>query len=53
MAPLRLIFENADEGGDDIKLIFKDGDDLRQDMLTLQMIRIIDKLWKDQGLDLR
>ena len=53
MAPLRLIFQNADEGGDDVKLIFKAGDDLRQDMLTLQMIRIIDKLWKDQGMDLR
>ncbi|XP_043201055.1 phosphatidylinositol 4,5-bisphosphate 3-kinase catalytic subunit delta isoform-like [Amphibalanus amphitrite] len=53
MAPLRLIFRNGDEGGDDVNLIFKSGDDLRQDMLTLQMIRIIDKLWKDQGLDLR
>lgn len=27
--------------------------DLRQDMLTLQMIRIMDKLWKDEGLDFR
>ncbi len=27
--------------------------DLRQDMLTLQTIRIMDKLWKDEGLDFR
>ena len=25
----------------------------RQDVLTLQMLRIMDKLWKEEGLDLR
>lgn len=53
MRPLWLVLQNDDPFGDDIYLIFKSGDDLRQDMLTLQMIRIMDKLWKNEGLDLR
>lgn len=53
MRPLWLVFENTDPFGDDIYLILKHGDDLRQDMLTLQMLRIMDKLWKREGLDLR
>ena len=51
-APLWLVFKNADPIGDDIWLIFKSGDDLRQDLLTLQMLGIMDKIWKAEGLDL-
>ena len=51
-APLWMVFENADPLGSDIYLIFKSGDDLRQDILTLQMLGIMDKIWKLEGLDL-
>ncbi|CAH1115059.1 unnamed protein product [Psylliodes chrysocephalus] len=53
MRPLWIVFENSDAYGDDVYIIFKNGDDLRQDMLTLQMIKIMDRLWKREGLDLR
>jgi phosphatidylinositol-4,5-bisphosphate 3-kinase len=49
--PLWLVFQNADPKGSDPYVIFKSGDDLRQDMLTLQMIRIMDHLWKKSDLD--
>ncbi|CAH1258936.1 PIK3C2B [Branchiostoma lanceolatum] len=51
--PLRLAFSNADSFGEEIQAMYKVGDDLRQDMLTLQMIRIMNKLWLREGLDLR
>ncbi|XP_055904205.1 phosphatidylinositol 4,5-bisphosphate 3-kinase catalytic subunit beta isoform [Eupeodes corollae] len=53
MRPLWVVFENADMLCDDIYIIFKNGDDLRQDMLTLQMLRVMDQLWKNEGLDFR
>lgn len=51
--PLMLDFENADPTGTDIRIILKIGDDLRQDMFTLQMLRIMDRLWKNAGYDFR
>ena len=50
--PLWLVFENADEYAAEIAIMFKAGDDLRQDMLTLQMIAVMDRLWLDSKLDL-
>ena len=51
-APLWLVFKNLDPRGDNIWLIFKSGDDLRQDLLTLQMLGIMDNIWKEELLDL-
>lgn len=57
--PLKLAFRSCEESCNKaIKFhtydtIFKMGDDLRQDMLAIQMIRIMEKLWLREGLDLR
>ena len=34
------------------RLILKLGDDLRQDMITLRMLSLFEKLWEEDGLDL-
>ncbi|KAJ1529587.1 hypothetical protein ONE63_006357 [Megalurothrips usitatus] len=49
--PLKINFIGCNSGI--IPAIFKVGDDLQQDMLTIQMIRIMDKLWLKEGLDLK
>ncbi|XP_060694930.1 phosphatidylinositol 4-phosphate 3-kinase C2 domain-containing subunit alpha isoform X1 [Hemiscyllium ocellatum] len=51
--PLKVTLVNADPLGDEINVMFKIGEDLRQDMLALQMIKIMDKIWLQEGLDLR
>lgn len=51
--PLWLCFVSADPVGKDLYVMFKDGDDLRQDLLTLQMFRIMDSIWRREGLDLK
>lgn len=55
--PLYLTWSNALDYAafyrDSYELIFKHGDDLRQDMLTLQMLKLMDLCWKSEGLDLK
>ncbi|XP_052803955.1 phosphatidylinositol 4,5-bisphosphate 3-kinase catalytic subunit delta isoform-like isoform X3 [Mya arenaria] len=51
--PLYLVWTNADSEGQEIHIIYKSGDDLRQDMLTLQMLEVMDSIWQAEGLDLR
>ncbi|KAH3764589.1 phosphatidylinositol-4,5-diphosphate 3-kinase [Pelomyxa schiedti] len=51
--PLWLVFRNSEQTAPPILVIFKTGDDLRQDILTLQMLRLMDSMWKNSGLDLR
>eukprot|EP00047_Mylnosiga_fluctuans_P024651 m.166145 g.166145 ORF g.166145 m.166145 type:complete len:1343 (+) comp9898_c0_seq4:65-4093(+) len=50
--PLWIALENTDPAGEELAILAKCGDDLRQDMLTLQMITVMDKLWQHKGLDL-
>ncbi|VDN27250.1 unnamed protein product [Gongylonema pulchrum] len=54
--PLRLTWTNPEPlarlHSETHEIIFKNGDDLRQDMLTLQVMRIMDALWKSRDYDL-
>lgn len=49
--PLKICFIGSDRLP--LPAIFKAGDDLQQDMLTIQLVRIMDKLWLKEGLDLK
>ena len=51
--PLWLVFENAEQGCQPFLTLFKSGDDLRQDLLTLQLLKIMDTIWKSEGMDLK
>ena len=51
LSPLKLAFR--DVNGTTQNVIFKRGDDCRQDQLCVQLISLIDKLWKRENLDLQ
>ena len=54
MRPLWITLASADPvPAPATSVIFKVGDDLRQDMLVLNAFSLMDRLWKQDGLDLR
>ena len=51
--PLWLTFENADPSGSPIVCMLKCGDDLRMDMVTLQIFLAMQTLWFENGLPVK
>jgi phosphatidylinositol-4,5-bisphosphate 3-kinase len=44
---------DASRDRDTYTVMYKNGDDLRQDQLTLQLLTVMDQLWKADGMDLK
>ena len=51
--PLWLVLKNADDLGEDLIVLFKAGDDLRMDIVTLQLFKIMQTLWFQNKLSLK
>ncbi|ELP85169.1 phosphatidylinositol-4,5-bisphosphate 3-kinase catalytic subunit beta isoform, putative [Entamoeba invadens IP1] len=52
--PILLVFQSSAIFTQQLtRFIFKVGDNLMQDMLTLQMFKLMDGMWKKEGLDFR
>ena len=51
--PLWLTFRNSDPLGDDIVVMLKCGDDLRMDMVTMQLFKAMQTLWFENQLKVK
>jgi len=51
--PIKISMKNLEVEQNNFNILYKIGDDLRQDSLTMQLIRVIESMWLAEGLNLR